>query len=1291
MKSSAQLDSAVFQLTPTRTRCDLIISANGKTEKIASGLLNPFLAHLKAARDQMAKGGYSIILEPEAGCDATWFTKATVERFVRFVSTPEVLERVHTLESEIMQIEEAIAIQSNNDMGLQTVERNQAKSEVVEAVKPILVDKEDKAIVLYQPDPHLPEVNRSTEREENSKVQLLKVLETRKTLLQKEQGMAFARAVAAGFDVDLLTPLMSFAESFGASRLMDACTKFIELWKRKHENGQWVEIENTEAVSSHLDYANMNTSGIILSDMMNKPKAVFPESPNGTVPGVNGKATPSVNADDKPSMNHYLPPGYPEYFHGHFPHMFPPWPVHSPPGAPLGFQPYPMPYFQNYPGSSPFQQTSPIVDSRLYSDQKEQQKHHERHNSSTRLIFSDGDDMNGKSPNELEQDGNFSVSESQKKGERSKKNQSMVVIRNINYIAKQKDSSSSESSSSSEAQIDGEYEDLEDGGTSNMMQKSTRRKSSNNSMKKSTSSVQEEMSYGTEADGGHWQAFQSYLLKKNDEEKQESDQSMFSMEKEVWLKRRGNLLNDDPLTSNGLAIDEPPEGPTVDMQRLSGSGTFTRRTSDDGLLISQKGGDGGITIDVQSTEMGGRTGYRSRGTDDFIVNKQGNSLSSSGSDRLMMNGYDGGVNFSGNRSSQDIGDDSYIVSSRSVSAAELGGGNQMAVDIDSELPSAEQRKDSFSRNTQFIYEPDELSMMPERGIQGRSSGYDPALDYDIQVEKKAHTSLEKAGKLAGTDPKQRSKDPKRSNQTQDALGKNKNVGPIRKGRPTKLSPLDEARARAERLRSYKADLQKLKKEKEEEQIKRLEALKLERQKRIAARSTPIPAKSPQSTQQSKKQLPLKLSPSSQKASKFSDTVPGSSSPLQRFSVRNVSKAGRMTAGSSSTEKRLTRSASSLPESNKEDGDVPERKTPLTRTRRLSEPKMTKNNFSSSVKPRNESTKVKLSDDADKKRISALMNLDRSKAATLPELKIIKVKGHDAAKSAAVKEMVLKVNETGNKPSKSSHTKVKIKNEQSQKIEDEDNPIIEKTVVMFECEKPAASAYHALEEKAKPSNGEDNYQVNEEIKFPNQSSSCSVVSTPTIGGIDAKSRGYKAQEQISTYKLATNGEASAKISSVATDEKPYQAPYARVSSLEHPCTDKSEYGKALPTACMDMRATGAGSVKARVTDTSNIRPEKDDDPADKSSKDSTKGFIRLLKFRRKNNTSSEKDSDSVSIGGSDADDYASKPASSSEVHTLKNLISQDETPTAATPPKKSSRAFSLLSPFRSKNSDKKQAT
>lgn len=55
--------------------------ANGRTEKIASGLFKPFLAHLKAANDQIAKGGYSITLEPDPEMDAVWFTKGTLERF----------------------------------------------------------------------------------------------------------------------------------------------------------------------------------------------------------------------------------------------------------------------------------------------------------------------------------------------------------------------------------------------------------------------------------------------------------------------------------------------------------------------------------------------------------------------------------------------------------------------------------------------------------------------------------------------------------------------------------------------------------------------------------------------------------------------------------------------------------------------------------------------------------------------------------------------------------------------------------------------------------------------------------------------------------------------------------------------------------------------------------------------------------------------------------------------------------------------------------------------------------
>ncbi|KAM3696731.1 hypothetical protein ACJW31_06G060700 [Castanea mollissima] len=107
MDSRTVLDHVLFQLTPTRTRCDLVIFSGPLNEKLASGLLEPFILHLKSAKDQISKGGYSITLRP-AGSHASWFTKATLQRFVRFVSSPEVLERFVTIEREIVQIENSI-------------------------------------------------------------------------------------------------------------------------------------------------------------------------------------------------------------------------------------------------------------------------------------------------------------------------------------------------------------------------------------------------------------------------------------------------------------------------------------------------------------------------------------------------------------------------------------------------------------------------------------------------------------------------------------------------------------------------------------------------------------------------------------------------------------------------------------------------------------------------------------------------------------------------------------------------------------------------------------------------------------------------------------------------------------------------------------------------------------------------------------------------------------------------------------------------------------------------------
>lgn len=51
------------------------------------------------------------------------------------------------------------------------------------------------------------------------RIRLQRVLESRKAMLKKEQAMAYARALVAGFEMDYIYDLVSFSDAFGALRL----------------------------------------------------------------------------------------------------------------------------------------------------------------------------------------------------------------------------------------------------------------------------------------------------------------------------------------------------------------------------------------------------------------------------------------------------------------------------------------------------------------------------------------------------------------------------------------------------------------------------------------------------------------------------------------------------------------------------------------------------------------------------------------------------------------------------------------------------------------------------------------------------------------------------------------------------------------------------------------------------------------------------------------------------------------------------------------------------------------
>ncbi|KAH6834648.1 hypothetical protein C2S53_009185 [Perilla frutescens var. hirtella] len=1239
MKQSSRLSSAVFQLTPTRTRCDLIIISNDKKEKIASGLLNPFLAHLKTAQDQIAKGGYSILLEPETGSDTSWFTKATLERFVRFVSTPEILERVYTIETEILQIGEAIALQSSNDIGQSIAGNHQRKSlGGYEGGKSVQNADDEKAIVLYTPGVLQPEANGSCSQEENSKVQLLKVLETRKIALQKEQGMAFARAVAAGFDIDHVAALVSFAECFGAMRLMEACSRFMDLWKCKHETGQWLDIEASEALSTQLDFSAVKASGIVLSGASNNQDESYQERASEN----NGKS--GSNAADNPVSN-----GQQEHFQGQYPHLvFPPWSMHAPPGPQPVFQAYPvqgMPYYHSYAGNGPF------VQPHHYS-LEHSPSNLGSHPGQNRLDVRDSNNESemretgrSSSLDDTASDGEASHSRRSRKkaGGSNKKKPGMVVIRNVNFITSKEKKSGSETNSESHSDVDTENENVDDDGEDVIHQK--RSSKSGGSQLRSGDKLNfhnDEVSIlGKDTDDRHWQAFQDCLLRGNDEDAQADNEGMFAMEKGVKLKRHANTASDDSLALCARDGSEMQDNRMKDIQRISGSASRRLRGYGGEVQFSSKDNDfrgSDDQTDIQFDETNGKKIlYRTAHEDYMIGNQRSQANFRNSSDPLALNRFETTINQSDRELSSGMADETLIGPLRSMSLDQDGRTDRTVIDMDSEIPSKYQKSGPKGTKNKVEYEPNDLSLMPERRIDKRPIEYDPALDYEMQVC--AEVSEKKRGKDVTNNVKgglKKSDKDRRSKVTSDSLQKQRTGGPMRKTKPSKVNPLEDARARAEKLRAYKADLQKMKKEQEEAQMKRLEALKLERQKRIAARGGPNAIK-PSTPSPQAKQVPTKPSAATNRGSKFSDSEPGSSSPLQRSKVRTsvgsgvshkASKASILSEGSPVAGNRLVRSSSSLSDTKREiNGITPDSKASMSRIRRLSEPKTITNPPVITMKTRSAEAvlKRKLLEGPERNKVSAIINLDRSKAATLPELKIKTTKLHVNAdeNTSAVKD-IQKVN--GVRPSvvpEKAELNAKTCS-QRHELDVDENPIVEKTVVVLECEKPSA---------------------------------------PTLQSPERKQQVKSSHAEKDPPNFA----------STTASEQPYMAPYARISSLEDPSTHRTEYVKA-PLVSPGLAPRAEETLKALVPDVKAIKVDKNQVSSEKTSvKEPSKGLRRLLMFGKKNHSSSSVDrsvdSECTSGDGIEHDDNARKTISTGEVHTLKNLISQDETSTDGNAPQK----------------------
>ncbi|XP_015080576.1 COP1-interacting protein 7 isoform X1 [Solanum pennellii] len=839
MDSRIRLDFALFQLTPTRTRCDLVIFAGEKSEKLASGLLEPFLIHLKSAKDQISKGGYSITLRPLIA-NVSWFTKATLQRFVKFVSTPEIIERFVSIERDIMQIESEQANGSIN------VEGNASA-----------FDGDSKFSAGFSKSNGESNGVGDATKEENPKIRLQRVLESRKAVLRKEQAMAYARALVSGFDMDNLDDLISFSNAFGALRLREACIKFMELCNKKGDDGIWMDEVAALQAYSPSEFSYFGRSGITLAaDVTQDNQSVGlsirkqnddtlshgsldTSQENGLPPPIKvhsteGKSQPMWPNNMPPYMQNYQNPAF---------QQIPPYPGYMFSGNPSYYPGMPWPANPEDSSRGPGPESDYNWKNKPPSKNKKKYSNGDRNESNNSSSNGDSDDY-----------------EEDKKMHHGKKSSRKVVIRNINYIAskrnEQSDHSSTEDSSSDEdgstdagslrKQVEeavGSWERHHNSTSRNKKKRDGKKR--NNSGSISNGASKDEVTNS----GKNWDIFQNILMQDADSR---TDDTRPKDVQEEYLMTKKMTPSTDPLIINERNMGHGDEIPRQNMWEEKRRGpVIIRESTDEELLFSHRTQEPkGYPQSISSNIATERVVLKSQKEEDWLagnlLNKStyqgkssdqsifvGDYASASRDDHLKTGKDKKGVQF----------DDSIVVRAHSVDNVS-DYHQQTDIFMVSDIVGAEQVKHSMPNHAEDkldpsdACEPNDLFMVLGRDSAAEqvSASRDTEMydknDVFLSETLKSHTDI----RPASADTKLQTKGEGTNKRIGKDLGR-KAVTKEPKSKPSVTGSLGRTKSdTSSRIKKSPSTFQKSKADKDEESRKKLEQSLLQRQKRIAERS-----------------------------------------------------------------------------------------------------------------------------------------------------------------------------------------------------------------------------------------------------------------------------------------------------------------------------------------------------------------------------------------------------------------------------------------------------------------------
>ncbi|KAK7246555.1 hypothetical protein RIF29_41424 [Crotalaria pallida] len=881
MDSNSVLDYALFQLTPTRTRCELVVFSGGRHEKIASGLFEPFVSHLKFVKDEISKGGYSIKLLPPTN-NAFWFSKATFERFVRFVSTPAVLERFVSIENEILQIESSYQANASS-MSVATLDEGSTPQ--TNGLARRLSDSSKLNGVLEDVE---------KKEEENSKISLQRLLESRIALLRKEQAMAYTRGLVAGFEIDSIDDLIYFANAFGALRLREACINFKELWKKKHADDLFVK--EVAAMQSCLPSAISfsETSGIILANDMiaQDQNSKSNGSPDSISAGDEQKDLNLLTSDQMRS-------------HAANVHMPMPWPYNVPPymynlqntmQQMASYQGYPLQNMQPVP---PYHLRNMQWPSNLGENQKPSAKKKEKsrykkgpEEYEDQQTESSDPDSGSESNSDEQHDSNHSSKDDPKRKKHRRKSSGTVVIRNINYITPKRrngndDGVSDESSLDDDDATNEETIKQKVGAALESLQKvhkvekhanGKKSKAQRNATKSSDAAEQDFIEKSSDASEGgnkyeNWDAFQNLL-------KIDEDTGIGGSERTQPTDVQDEHLMVRNYEEERMSYHAVTSSPNLDFKEA----LKNPKVSNDSFIVTQRdgGNEGGSKFDEYGDNCGPVTKSRDYMSEEILLshrskepgNELGDALSTFIADSSVTKGktsedwfivdnldktrspdpsivpalFDGDCTLpsvndkspSDKRSERTFIDDSFMIQGQladdNISDSQWKTDISMAADLTSasKLDSSNE-KHALSKNQQ----PNDLYVVLQRDSGSDSVAATWNMDYEIDLsfsEADRRSSIEDSPDNASKVPV--SPEKINTNKTKDSgtESSEKDVKPkALRGSYGRGKPDIMSRNKRPPLTS-RSIVQKSKREQEDEIRKKMEELAAERQRRIAERT-----------------------------------------------------------------------------------------------------------------------------------------------------------------------------------------------------------------------------------------------------------------------------------------------------------------------------------------------------------------------------------------------------------------------------------------------------------------------